>query len=141
MRQRNDSDESEVQPVGYGNPPIESRFQKGQSGNPKGRPPKSLDKRAIVQRVLTERQRLNNQAKGERVLFTRLELIVMLVKQLAASGHQQATKLYTAVLEKYGRQESNQQKVGYLIVPEVLTQEEWTEKFSPKDEPPDYDDD
>ncbi len=140
MRQRNDSDGSEVQPVGYGNPPIESRFQKGQSGNPKGRPPKSLNKRAIVQRVLTEKQRLNNQARGERVLYTRLELIVMLVKQLAASGHQQATKLYTAVLEKYGRQEPNNQKVGYLIVPERLTMEEWTEKFSPKEKPPDYED-
>lgn len=28
-------------PVGYGNPPKHTRFQKGQSGNPKGRPPKS----------------------------------------------------------------------------------------------------
>lgn len=52
MRERKDSDGSEVQPVGYGNPPIESCFQKGQSGNPKGSPPKSLDRRAIVQRVL-----------------------------------------------------------------------------------------
>ena len=71
MRERNDSDASEVQPVGYGNPPIESRFQKGKSGNPKGRPPKSLDKRAIVQRVLTEKQRLNNQARKVSVFFSR----------------------------------------------------------------------
>jgi hypothetical protein len=69
-----------------------------------------------------------------------LELIVLLVKQLAASGHQQATKLYTAVLEKYGRQEPNNSKVGYLIVPERLTMEEWVEKFSPKEKPPDWDD-
>ena len=49
----------------------------------------------------------------------------MLVKQMAASGHQQATKLYAAVLEKYGRQQPVNQTVGYLVVPERLTKEEW----------------
>jgi hypothetical protein len=30
-------------PVGYGRPPVQSRFQKGQSGNPRGRPKKKVD--------------------------------------------------------------------------------------------------
>jgi predicted transcriptional regulator of viral defense system len=128
----------EGEPVGYGNPPVATRFQKGQSGNPMGRPPKSLSKRAIVERVLTEKQRLNNQPKGERVHYTRLELIIMLVKQMAASGHHQATKLFTSVMEKYGRQEPDNRVTSYLVVPERLTKEEWVAKYSPKDKPPDY---
>ena len=139
MHEIDDPKPADGEPVGYGRPPVATRFQKGQSGNPRGRPPKSLSQRAIVERVLTEKERLNNQPKGERVLYTRLELIVMLVKQMAASGHQQATKLYAAVLEKYGRQQPVNQTVGYLVVPERLTKEEWIAKYSPKEKPPDWD--
>ena len=31
-------EEAEQYSVGYGKPPVHSRFKKGQSGNPKGRP-------------------------------------------------------------------------------------------------------
>ena len=34
-----DSEGSDT-PVGYGHPPVKNRFKKGQSGNPKGRPPR-----------------------------------------------------------------------------------------------------
>jgi hypothetical protein len=40
--------------TGYGNPPAEHRFRKGQSGNPKGRPKGSTSKRATVTTVLLE---------------------------------------------------------------------------------------
>jgi hypothetical protein len=40
MSKKNTSDSYEV---GYGKPPRNTQFQKGLSGNPKGRPRKSLD--------------------------------------------------------------------------------------------------
>ena len=95
-----------------------------------------ISRRALIERVLGEKHRLNNQPKGERVLYTGLELIIMTVKQLAASGHQQATKLFTGLMEKYGRQDPINQEIGYLVVPERLTTEEWEAKYGPKDEPP-----
>lgn len=42
-------------PVGYGKPPQASRFVKGQSGNPKGRPPKPKSAElTVIERVANE---------------------------------------------------------------------------------------
>ncbi|HUO91402.1 MAG TPA: DUF5681 domain-containing protein [Rhizomicrobium sp.] len=41
--------------VGYGKPPKHTRWQKGQSGNPKGRPKRNRDVTALVSALLEER--------------------------------------------------------------------------------------
>ena len=43
--------------VGYKNPPLHSRFQPGQSGNPKGRPKGSKNVRTILREALQRRYR------------------------------------------------------------------------------------
>lgn len=134
---KNDDDGAvETGSVGYGKPPVATRFTKGQSGNPAGRPPNAVSNRKIVERVLSEKQRLADQPVGARVLYTSLEVVVMLLKQLAASGNQPATKLFTELSEDYGRQETTDDEAGYIILPERLTEEEWEAKYSPKDELP-----
>lgn len=123
--------------VGYGKPPKVTQFKKGDSGNPKGRPRKSKSQRSIAGRVLNEIQRLSGQPRGARVRYKTLELVVMTVKQLSAAGHQQAGKLYTRILEKFGTQHTTPgQGGGYIVVPERLTNEEWEARYSPKDEMP-----
>ena len=117
-------------------PPVATQFKKGQTGNPKGRPPKSVGQRMVVEKVLAEKQRLGGQPRGERVLYTNFELLIKTAKTLAASGHQQATKLYTYVLGKYGTQEPVNREIGYIMIPEALTREEWEAKYMPKDDPP-----
>jgi hypothetical protein len=39
--------------VGYGKPPIASRFKPGQSGNPKGRPKGSMSARTLLDKALS----------------------------------------------------------------------------------------
>jgi len=51
--------------VGYGRPPLATRFKPNQSGNPKGRPRRSLSLRAVVDKVLEEKIEIR---EGERVL-------------------------------------------------------------------------
>lgn len=125
--------------VGYGRPPVATQFKKGQSGNPRGRPPKAAGHRAIAARVLGEKQRLANQPKGVRVLFQALEIVVMTLKQVAAGGHAQAAALYMKVSDRFGRVDPEERKAGYLIVLERLTEEEWEALYAPKDDPPPFD--
>ena len=40
--------------VGYGKPPVSTRFKRGQSGNPKGRPKGSKGFNALMRRALSE---------------------------------------------------------------------------------------
>ena len=55
------SSEEGTYQVGYGRPPLHSRFKPGQSGNPKGRPKQSRNLRTIVKQVS---QRANADSRG-----------------------------------------------------------------------------
>ena len=87
MDNHNDSDndnDNERYKTGYGKPPLESRWQKGKSGNPKGRPrkPKPSTYPDLIDRVLAERlpRRRKMVAKNMSVAEA---LVRKLVKEMA----------------------------------------------------------
>jgi hypothetical protein len=47
-------DDERDYPVGYGKPPHHTRFVKGQSGNPRGRPPGAKNMKTLLTRALNE---------------------------------------------------------------------------------------
>jgi hypothetical protein len=65
------ADDSEV---GYRKPPKHSRWKKGQSGNPKGRPPKSRNYKSLLKKELDERTAIRE--GGRIVQLTKREAIV-----------------------------------------------------------------
>ena len=112
--------------VGYANPPVETRFQPGQSGNLKGRPRGAKGRKATVIRVLMERRKVDTDGTGRPREITVLELTVLLLKQLAAAGDQRAYRTLMDLDHRYGAPEPGK-PVGYLVVPEVRNEAEWLE--------------
>jgi hypothetical protein len=70
--------------VGYGKPPQNSRFKRGRSGNPKGRPKGSLNLATVLQRTLRETIVISE--NGRRKVMTKLEAAVAELVRKATSG-------------------------------------------------------
>ena len=89
--------------VGYGNPPVETRFKKGQSGNPNGRPKGSKNKPPSSQRaqdiLLKEAYRyVEIQEKAGPVSMPMMQAVIRSLGLKAAKGNVGAQKLlYQAV--------------------------------------------
>jgi uncharacterized protein DUF5681 len=82
--------------VGFGKPPKHSQFQRGQSGNPKGRPKGSLNLATMLERTLRERVVLKE--NGRRKVVTKLESVILKLVNDAASGNSHSTRLLCQLL-------------------------------------------
>ena len=102
MSAADDEDDS----VGYGRPPKSSRFQKGQSGNLKGRPKGSRNLSTMVSEAAMEKVTIN--IKGKRRAVSKLEAAFIQVANKAAGGDSKATKFMTELLlQAEGRDSAN----------------------------------
>jgi hypothetical protein len=70
--------------VGYGKPPADTRFRKGVSGNPSGRPRGSRNVGAVLARTLREKVVINEH--GQRKTISKLEAAIKQFVNKAASG-------------------------------------------------------
>ena len=81
--------------VGYGKPPKNTRFQKGISGNPRGRPKKSLDFDHGLIRESESYVPINENGRRKRV--SKHEVAIKQLMKLAMTGSIQALRLYLGV--------------------------------------------
>ena len=88
--------------VGYGRPPRHTRFKKGQSGNPKGRPGGAKNLSTLLRQALNERVVIAENG-GRRKVSKRQAVIKQLVNQ-AAKGDWRAAKLLFDLLQDTERQ-------------------------------------
>ena len=82
--------------VGYCTPPRHTRFRKGQSGNPKGRPKGSLNTSTVLQKVA--RQRVKVTSNGVSRLVSKLEAAATQLSNQAASGNPRAIREFLTLL-------------------------------------------
>ena len=96
--------------VGYGKPPKQSRFKPGQSGNPKGRPKGSRNRKPALNEerlkdiILEEAYRTISVNDGDRrVTLPMAQAIVRTLALNAAKGNQRALNLFTELLSSTER--------------------------------------
>ncbi len=116
-----DSPEIPDHPVGYGNPPLKSRFKEGQSGNRRGRPRGSKNRKTILREIANEAHAVTED--GQRRQRSTLELILLTLRNLMAEGKVPAFRAYKKYLAKYEPQDSRR-KYGYLVVPAPVSLED-----------------
>ena len=83
--------------VGYGKPPLATRFQKGNRANPRGRPRGSTSLAALLQRALDAPTVTPD---GRRRRLTKRELMVRSLVERSAGADLAATKLLFELLRK-----------------------------------------
>jgi len=83
--------------VGFGKPPKQTRFKKGRSGNPNGRPRKKPDLYTELRRVLGETVNVTNQGEPRQV--TVQEALLLLLRDQALRGEIWAGKLLQKVID------------------------------------------
>ena len=87
--------------IGYGRPPHHTRFQKGRSANPKGRPGGAKNLSTVLSEALNERVIIAENG-GRRKISKRQAIIKQIVNQ-AAKGDWRAAKLLFDILQEIER--------------------------------------
>ena len=86
--------------VGYGRPPLHSRFKPGQSGNPKGRAKQSRNLRTIVQQVLHENMQIREGGRLRRM--SAIEALVRTTLARAFKGDPKAVASLIGIMRQSG---------------------------------------
>jgi hypothetical protein len=98
------SSEEGMYQVGYGRPPLHSRFKPGQSGNPKGRPRRSRNMRTIVKQVLSEDMHIREGGRLRRM--SAMEALVRTILARSFKGDPKALASLIVLLRQSGLTEA-----------------------------------
>ena len=98
------SDNKRDYDVGYGKPPRHSRFQKGQSGNPRGRPSGSKNLSTLLSEALNEPVIVTENG-GRRKITKREAIITQLVNRSATPDLRAVKILFDILFEIEGQTE------------------------------------
>ena len=121
--------------VGYKKPPTNTRFKKGQSGNPKGRPRGARNKKPQLNEerlksiVLEEAYRaIPVQDRGKTVSIPIAQAVVRSLAVNAAKGSTHAQRLFTEMLA--GTEMSRKREHDALVEAAINFKVEWEQEFA-----------
>jgi Family of unknown function (DUF5681) len=117
---------SDISAEGRTPPPTESRFQKGRSGNPAGRPKGSTSLCGITRKVALKKHSVRIEGKRRRI--TTLELLILKTNALAASGQPGAASLINWLRFQIDPSDVDSAQGKFALLPASMTTEEFVAK-------------
>jgi uncharacterized protein DUF5681 len=91
------AEEREESRIGYGSPPVATRFRKGVSGNPRGRPKGARNIATVVAATLGERISITENGRRKRI--TKLDAAVKQLVNRAAGGDARSLQLLLGLVQ------------------------------------------
>lgn len=101
--------------IGYGQPPKSSQFQKGMSGNPKGRPKGSKNLKCILKKELESKITIQGQGKAKKI--TKQEAIVKTLVNNTLKNDKYATQVLLRLITNIVSDEID------LVTPELYAED------------------
>lgn len=92
-----DAGDHDTYDVGYKKPPLATRFQKGVSGNPRGRPKGARNLSTMVAAALNEKVLITENGRKRRI--SKYEAAVKQLVNRAAGGEARATQLLLGLIQ------------------------------------------
>jgi Family of unknown function (DUF5681) len=116
--------------VGFGKPPVRTRFKPGQSGNPKGRPPGSKNLATLLDEELNARVPITE--NGKRKTVTMRNAISKQTVRKAAAGEERFIKLaFELDRLKQGRENSTSSGAAALDQDDEQVMQDLVEQLKP----------
>lgn len=108
--------------VGYGKPPVNRRFQKGLSGNPRGRPRGARNLSTLLEGALNEKVTVKE--GDQRRKISKREAMVKQLANKAASGDHRSIQLLVALLQQLEarREASGAQTINFDAADEAVVE-------------------
>ena len=108
-----DSDSPPRHTVGYGRPPADKRFRKGQSGNPRGRP-RGKSRKVVYDAVLG--QRIEIRLEGVKLKVTAAEALLLKLVQSGVAGDARIGELVLNALESEQHARGSRDEDRVLVI-------------------------
>ena len=115
--------------VGYGKPPLHSRFQKGKSGNTKGRPKGSCNTLKLLNDVLEQKITITQEGKPVKI-SKKLAMLTQLVNGAGKGEIKAIAALFPYLLQIDLKEEEKQQALKALSSNDQSIVENFIKKFN-----------
>ena len=107
--------------VGYGKPPVATRFKEGRSGNPNGRPPKKFAQELNPGKILqlVDNEEIVVKINGKRKSMPKAEIYFRQLFTKAIKGDLTAARLIAKMAARYfGPEAEGPCEIRFVIVPD-----------------------